>query len=120
MSKLYTIKMGILFVIAILLFLGMYVSYENGWYLGLKMGSFIWLLLTLAVLIFNHIYFSETGRLILNILNWLLSLLMLTLFGIMILESKNRGFDFNGIPTFAFLSTMIAIVQDIVKGNLKR
>lgn len=120
-SKIYAIQITGLFIFSLLLFAIINWIYNTGnLFVLAKIGTLLWLGITIAIMIINHLYLSSQKRRILNIINWLLSILMLGIFSTVIMRViNNMVLSFNSLPTFAFLVSFIAIIQDVIKSLWK-
>lgn len=123
MSKSYAIKIGVLFIFSALLCGSLYLVHELNMEFRLKamleLSVLIWIALVSSVLIVNNLYFIATKRLGLNIMNWILSIFMFIV--LFMLANQHMGlWGFNGLPSFAFLPAIIAIIQDVSKNVSSR
>lgn len=115
-SKVYAIQVTGLFIFSLVLFgIINWVNDTGNLFVLVKLvkiGTLFWLGITIAIMIINHLYLSSQKRRILNIINWLLSILMLGIFSTIIMRDINHMvLSFNCLPTFAFLVSLIAIIQ---------
>lgn len=123
MSKSYAIKIGVLFIFSALLCGSLYLVHEWDMEFRLKamleLSVLIWIALVSSVLVVNNLYFIATKRLGLNIMNWILSIFMFIL--LLMFSSQPTGlWGFSGLPSFAFLPAIIAIIQDVSKNVSSR
>ncbi len=112
MSKYITFIIG-LFIFSSLLWFGSYMSHEHHLYPLYKPISYIWTISIIILCLCNNITFIKNSNHILNIINWILSVLMLVLFYQYIKDPMAMYYGINAVPSFAYITSLIFIIQKI-------
>lgn len=113
----YIRNIAILFIVQALLMWSVFAAYDKNLYGVVFFISYIWLALTIAVLVINHFFLKNNKFWILNICNWLLSFLLLAIW-LGFFNDKKLA-EFYSPPTLAFIPAVIAIIKKFLSQKNK-
>lgn len=112
LTQTYMRNIAIILAVQAFLMWAVFAAHDKNLYSIIFFISYIWLALTLTVLITNHFFLKKNKFWILNIFNWLLSFLLIGIW-IGFFNDKKLA-EFYSPPTLAFIPAVIAMIKKFV------